>query len=521
MRRTVTVINDELGTIALGFSRAGYEVSDVYLDTGNKDSVQIWMKNWGDTTKIIPMDEVVQEGDNKRTKYKYTNCVAAKIKFSTRNRYGTDRSDLIDESVQQLVLKMIKDVRPESFLFHYNKVERGDIVFRQFIEQLTKWDYRIVYQQLETNRLTGFPVKENRYILVGIRSGCADGQYLIPEKYLLRESIDIFLDKPFDLKLMSEFYEEYRVSDKTLRQIERGERDAVLCWNGNAYKAVKEITWNAIKVPIVVQKNQIRKITHREIARLKGIPENYHLSIRNKGRMYQKLMNCVNVLVIQKLAQSLNQEETENYLERKVVSKESTFLEIMESYFNKKNILYEHSDGTSEVKPDFILHTKENPWFVECRIYLNNHGIERHIMTTCEWLQENRKNKHNLLIVGNTMDFEVKHGLEKSYGLHIWDVSNLLWLLAEFPQLQSDFVSLLSFSVADILPEKPVPNICETKTPVREKEDFQERLRKIRPGKEDAVKYEKLCEEITRYLFSDNMEFFGGTEKVGRRIISV
>ena len=58
------------------------------------------------------------------------------------------------------------------------------------------------------------------------------------------------------------------------------------------------------------------------------------------------------------------------------------------------------------------------------------------------------------------------------------------------------------------MPQKPQQYIFETDVPSNAKVDLQEKLRRIQPGTEDAQKYEKVCEEIMRYLFSENLEFF-------------
>lgn len=55
MKKSVVIINDELGTMALGFSKAGYSVSAIYLNLPNRNSVQIYTDNWKDTIDIIDM----------------------------------------------------------------------------------------------------------------------------------------------------------------------------------------------------------------------------------------------------------------------------------------------------------------------------------------------------------------------------------------------------------------------------------------------------------------------------------
>lgn len=111
------------------------------------------------------------------------------------------------------------------------------------------------------------------------------------------------------------------------------------------------------------------------------------------------------------------------------------------------------------------------------------------------------------MVIGNIVGREVKKTIEDKYKIIIWDVENLLWVFDEFPQIKSDFVSLLSFSVSDIVPKKPERYIFEQHSQASSTIDLQERLRKLPVGEEPS-KNEKLCEEIMRYLFSENLEFF-------------
>jgi len=87
-----------------------------------------------------------------------------------------------------------------------------------------------------------------------------------------------------------------------------------------------------------------------------------------------------------------------------------------------------------------------------------------------------------------------------------------LWLFDEFQQLKSDFVSLLSFSVGEIEPREPELNIFEQHAFSSYNIELQEKLRKIKPG-EDFAEYEKLCVDIVKYLFSEDLEFIGEQKK--------
>jgi len=42
MKKRVVIINDDLGTMALGFSKAGYDVSAIYVTQADKIQFEYW-----------------------------------------------------------------------------------------------------------------------------------------------------------------------------------------------------------------------------------------------------------------------------------------------------------------------------------------------------------------------------------------------------------------------------------------------------------------------------------------------
>lgn len=44
--------NDELGTMALEFSKAGYDVSAICVVQADKNSIRVLQENWGDVVRV-------------------------------------------------------------------------------------------------------------------------------------------------------------------------------------------------------------------------------------------------------------------------------------------------------------------------------------------------------------------------------------------------------------------------------------------------------------------------------------
>ena len=57
-------------------------------------------------------------------------------------------------------------------------------------------------------------------------------------------------------------------------------KDTFFCWKQNKYIESDLADTNLIKIPLVRNKKVIRKITHRELAKLKNLPDDYQLDTR-------------------------------------------------------------------------------------------------------------------------------------------------------------------------------------------------------------------------------------------------
>ena len=56
MKKRVAIINDDLGTMALGFSKAGYDVSAICVAQADKNSIRVLQENWGDVVRVTDLD---------------------------------------------------------------------------------------------------------------------------------------------------------------------------------------------------------------------------------------------------------------------------------------------------------------------------------------------------------------------------------------------------------------------------------------------------------------------------------
>lgn len=492
MKKRVAIINDDLGTMALGFSKAGYDVSAIYVTQADKNSIRVLEDNWGEVVRRINGDDF-----NKQKLFVdlEVDFVAGKI-VSGLSVAGKQREPIkVNETALQAVC-LLKEIRPKFCLFQCNKYNNENFADRWLLDSIIQLGYTIEYQYIDTRLITGLPVKEKTCFLFGSLEQNPLKFEFLKSVDTLNYSLEFLCEKK---TIEDKWY--YHVNPRHLQDVERYSDNAVLCWNANHYKEVEFVNWNPRMIPLVAQGDMIRKITHREIARLKGIPDEYYLHVQDKMRLYQKLMYAPNVQLVQQVVSAICIEINGEYFQKREVSKGEQFENIIISFFNRK--------GITNINNDCQIQTDEGIYCFDFRIYRNNYGIEDKLIALCEkcYKRECQDDRNDILVIGNIVGKGVKKTIEDKYKIIIWDVENLLWVFDEFPQIKSDFISLLSFSVSDIVPKKPERYIFEQHSHASSTIDLQERLRKLLVG-EESSKYEKLCEEIMRYLFSENLEFF-------------
>lgn len=500
MGKKIAIFNDELGTIALGFSKSGYEVGAIYLDHNNKNAIKVCQQNWSELTCAVdwndyPISAIID-----------ADFIAGEIQFKTY-RVKVERKR--EENSSQYLLKIVEILlfkRPSAFLFRYDKVSNENESFRYFCEEVEKAGYQIQFNTIDINYLTGLPVNEKENFIYGSLDLIGFNLDLIKETYGINYSVDDICEKSH---VEDEWY--YNVNTRYRNNTEQKNFHTFLCWKDRHYVESKCVRWNYRMIPLVAYYDEIRKLTHREIARLKGIPDEYFLEINDKSWFYQKLMFCTNVLAIQQIASAFNYGYGKRTFESREVKKGLEFENIMKTYFENKKVTMVISDSDTDNTVDFRFTINSVTFSVVLKIFSGNVGIENSILAACSRFFTNKSsdNEKNILIVGNIVGDRIKLIAKNNFHVDIWDVENLLWLFDEYPQIKSDFISLLSFTVGNIEPKEPELVVFKQQSQKLYNIELQEKLRKIKPGKQDAYNFEKLCAEILRYIFSEDLEFIG------------
>lgn len=141
---------------------------------------------------------------------------------------------------------------------------------------------------------------------------------------------------------------------------------------------------------------------------------------------------------------------------------------------------------------------------------------ERQISDQKVWskMDENPYTRNMEIFVGVISD-QMRERMSREYPNHILlDLCNLLYMVQGNPELRNKLVSVLNFSVDDIVPVKPDERIKVTvPKPHAAAEDVKTRLHNWNPCDESSTAYEKLCCKALKSLFADDLTLWREQQK--------
>ena len=284
----------------------------------------------------------------------------------------------------------------------------------------------------------------------------------------------------------------YEQIDKKIR------KNTFLCWEKNQYVEADLADTNLRKIPLICNNGVIRKITHREFARLKAIPDSFNLDISNKAWMYRQLVYSPNVEIVTQIAKKLGNTE-ENLLRMSYAVREDVFADIFGKYLFKK--CQSVKIGKSV---DFECNVQGKDICFELKIYNSNYAIEKNIERVCAYLVSLKAKEDMILVVGNIVSKEIVEKYFEKYKIHIWTLSNILWLFEEYPDIKNEFISLLTYSVDDLKLEKPCHSLFQEQRNKKNEGTWKSKLLAIKPGKgERSKEYEDICVEILKNVLGE------------------
>lgn len=499
MENKVVILNDELGNMTLGFLKMGFNVVSTYVT--EKRAEEICKRNFGEN---VILSNITDINENELPD---VQVIAGKFMVRFFSLAGKRKTEERCNYYLYKYRDIIYAKRPNFFVFESSKIFVHTEEFEKLMYGMKNCGYSLIYHIIDTNKETGIPIRESKLYIIG---------YLNVREFTLLENDYKFygVEEIFRNDYLEKENWYYDINSQKIEFNDIGKDMCFYCWNGNRYVPSEIINWNSIMVPLISNYGMIRKITHREIARLKGFPEDYYLDTENKSWLYKKLMYSSNVLVVEQIAKSIRYYMEENTVRNQQLSNGVKFEKLLKEYFKKQDCIIQES-GESDTYADFVIKNESKVIYIESKFYTDNVAIESKIIRICERFPIIKKDLEGIyiLIIGNIVGERVKQECKEKYGIYIWDVENLLWIFDTDDNIRNEFVSLLSYTIDGIVPQKPEPFLFDIENKTDSETNLMCKLKQIKSGREHFAEYQDICVEILRYILADYLTLWKEQEE--------
>ncbi len=512
MQNTAIVINAGIGALSLGLKMAGVEVVAAYEE--DRRAAEIHRRN----LDVPVFEESLEAVDPQQLPE--IELLAAQI-----NLPGFQLSDNLVASEEANQIKgILHSKRPRAFFLLVNAALARSRQFPKLLSAICQEEYSSTYEMVDVGRATGLPVNERMACVVGLRRDIVEPFYFpnfdcshfsAPQEWIWGD--DSALDEWF-----------YDVREDRIDM--EPQRKCVLCWKDNAYREAERVQWNFLKMPLVYNGTCLRRISFREIAALKGFPEDYWLNEANKQWLYKCLTYTGNVSVLRQISEQIlralqGEPQWKRTFDRAILFEEfvGRYLQALceDGYLEP----YIPNDQEEAYVPgaDFIYQDRNGKQvLIEVKWYSGHTVSPAQTDQICHRLSGYREYGMPILVVANEVASSLKNSCFEHYGVTIWDIKNILWLLKDHPNLRNDFIAFLDRTVEHILPEPPILALPEPQVPASPETEaakaapeptWKERLAQVEPGKAQSEKYEATCTELLKYIFGDYLTLWKIQEK--------
>jgi len=535
MQMTAVVINSGLGDLSIGLEMAGFKVIASY--EADRKAAAVHRSNLDAPVYPLPFEEESIKAVPR------ADLLAGRLyQLSPSHTKFTIHEDL--KATVKDFLTLLDSCRPRVFFLVFNISFLKSEQLHAFLNEAAAREYQCKYQILDVARVAGAPVKERMAYMVGT------GPEVRSEPELLEDSFPSPLP-PEDFLQFKEpinpWYFNITIDPENIPAYQ--DRNRFYCWKSHSYVGTELLWWNYWKIPLVNTEGKLRKITHREIANLKGFPESYVLpDLTNRSWLYQKLMFAANVQAIKQIANKIFCGLTKPPWQEHSIPRWKQFEDLFARYLARlENITnIERTLLSRDLGYDFELQMKNQTLYFELKCYSERRVPASRIRMTCIRLSILLKSGKPILVFANEVPKYIKDQCWEQFQVSIWDVQNLLWQFQKFEDLKNEFIALLDYSVNDIvplppntdvfqepldkaltIPQAPDPGMHQEAAPEavpkadtvmvsevkRKPLDWEERLRHIKPGQEQFQEYEKFCVDILKFALGSYLTLWEGQEQ--------
>ena len=450
MEKTAIVINSGLGDLSIGLEMAGFKVIASY--EADQKTVAIHRANLNVPVFSLPFEQA---------SIKAVPCADLLVSriYQPLPSHGHSPEQRDPRATVHDFLALLDICRPQAFFITSHSSFMKSEQLRILLNEVAEKEYQCSYQILNVSQITGAPVMERMACVVGSKS-TLQGKF-----EFLRGSFSSPLQPELFLQTAEQIDAWYfNIPGKPEKSPACQDKTCFYCWRSHSYEETQILRWNYWKIPLIHTREGFRKITHREIANLKGFPSSYVLSdCKNRSWLYQKLIYAANVQVIKQIADMLFHSLTKTLAQELLVPREVQFENLFSRYLTKlgnraeiKTISPARDSGY-----DFEFQMNGQMLYFDLKCYRGRRVPASSIRIPSIKFSPLSKSDRPVLVFANEVPNQIKLNYLEKHHILIWDVQNLLWLFQEFEDIKSEFIALLDYSVSDIEPAPPNPNLFQ------------------------------------------------------------
>jgi len=295
-----------VGGIDLAFQNAGFKIE--WANEIDKRACETYSKNF--KHKII-CDDIKNLKTSNLSKVDILTagfpCQAFSI-AGLQKGFDDERGSIFYE-----VMRLVKDLKPR-ILFLENvknlKSHNKGETFKHIISEIEKAKYKVKYQVLNTCEYSQIPQNRERIYIVCFQNQKDHDAFEFPEK----ESGKLAIQDVLESKVDSLYYYNKTKYYPILKEV-MIDKGTVYQWRRQYVRENKSnlcptLTANmgtgGHNVPLVLDNQDIRKLTPRECARFQGFPDTFILpkNLPNYA-LYKQMGNSVSVPVVEKIAKNI------------------------------------------------------------------------------------------------------------------------------------------------------------------------------------------------------------------------
>lgn len=170
-------------------------------------------------------------------------------------------------------------------------------------------------------------------------------------------------------------------------------------------------------------------------------------------------------------------------------------------------------------KVDFVFEQNDKRIYFDLKYYSSNIIPVEKLDEACKKLAPLKEKGIPVLVIVNEVSAELKDRCPEKFGVSVWDIENLLWVLGEFIDIKNEFIALLDYAIEHIVPKPPKPAMLKKSSKSRsQKPNLRERLLQIAPGIEHFSQYKSVCIDVFKYVLGDYLTLWKRKEPSNNRL---